>query len=183
MKLRILKFLNEEYFEVSSSRTRTKWTVRVSGRGVVPSYVLKPRFRVARFDVTDEKQVEMRISIQNTGVCPLIFRLFLIDVFEGEIPQESEELREEIVKKKKERSEGESGGKSGRKVEYSDTLRPNEELAIFGGVLRRSMDRSRFSFSNLDENMQLLVPERKKVFFVGRSVLSTVKMKYLHAEA
>ncbi|CAK9817266.1 hypothetical protein ANTQUA_LOCUS9308 [Anthophora quadrimaculata] len=156
---------NLEYFEVSSSRTRTRWTVRVSGRGVVPSYVLKPRFRVARFDVIDEKQVEVRLSIQNTGGCPLIFRLFLVDVLEGEILRESEEAPEKQVKKKKEKSIGESEGKSAKKVEFSDNLRPNEELAIFGGNLQRSANPDCFSFTNLDENMQLLVPERKKVEF------------------
>ncbi|CAK9833504.1 hypothetical protein ANTRET_LOCUS10174 [Anthophora retusa] len=192
---------NLEYFEVSSSRTRTRWIVRVSGRGVVPSYVLKPRFRVARFDVIDEKQVEVRLSmlniiffvkkklnelkqshkfseiaflrksnnegtkIQNTGGCPLIFRLFLVDVLEGEILRESEETPEKQVKKKKDKSVGESEGKSAKKVEFSDNLRPNEELAIFGGNLQRSVNPDCFSFTNLDENMQLLVPERKKVEF------------------
>ncbi|XP_076765106.1 cilia- and flagella-associated protein 74-like [Xylocopa sonorina] len=53
---------DEEHFDVFNPRTRTTWNVRISGRGVIPSYVLKPRFRVARFEVVDEKSVELKIS-------------------------------------------------------------------------------------------------------------------------
>lgn len=49
------------------------------------------------------------------------------------------------------------------RVDFDDKLLPNEHLAIYGGNLKRS-DQIRFSFLNLDENRQLLVPEKKKVY-------------------
>lgn len=50
------------------------------------------------------------------------------------------------------------------RVDFDDKLSPNEYTAIYGGNLKRSEDQTRFSFFNLDENRQLLVPEKKKVY-------------------
>ncbi|CAL7945540.1 unnamed protein product [Xylocopa violacea] len=157
---------DEEHFDVLSSRTRTRWSVKVSGRGVIPSYVLKPRFRIARLEVADEKSVELKMSIQNTGSCLLVFHLSLVDVLEGEIARVQEEPRHESTdKKRKGKIDGDSSRKSSKAIEFDDNLRPAEELAIFGGNLKPSQDRSCFSFWNLDENMQLVIPEKKKVEF------------------
>ncbi|XP_033176899.1 uncharacterized protein LOC100741409 [Bombus impatiens] len=102
------------------------------------------------------------MSIQNTGSCPLIFRLSLMDVLEGDIPRPRDKSpQRSTIKRRKGKAES---GKSA-KAEFDDNLLPNEELAIFGGNLKRSEDRSGFSFWNVDENMQLLVPERKTVEF------------------
>lgn len=106
--------------------------------------------------------------MQNTGSCPLIFRLSLVEELEGEIPRVQEESRQRSEKKKR-KGKADSSGKSGKKAELDDHLRSNEELAIFGGNLERSMDRSCFSFRNLDESMQLLVPEGKKVLKISTS--------------
>ncbi|OAD54972.1 hypothetical protein WN48_05852 [Eufriesea mexicana] len=102
--------------------------------------------------------------IQNTGSCPLIFRLCLVDQLEGEIPRVQEESWQRPDKKKR-KGKAESNGKSRGKPEFDDHLRSNEELAIFGGNLERSMDRSLFSFQNLDESKQLLVPQGRKMEF------------------
>ncbi|XP_061940558.1 uncharacterized protein LOC133667264 [Apis cerana] len=115
------------------------------------------------------------MSIQNTGSCLLVFQLSFIDVLEGEILQNlenSKSLRKQMKKKKnneknnekKEKSIGKSSKKMEGKVDLDDKLLPNEHLAIYGGNLKRSEDQ-RFSFLNLDENRQLLLPEKKKVEF------------------
>lgn len=89
------------------------------------------------------------------------FRLSLTDVLEGHISRPQDTSPARFPKKRKGKAE------NGRatKAEFDDNLRPNEELAIFGGNLRRSEERGKFSFWTVDENMQLLVPERKTVFF------------------
>ncbi|XP_076235038.1 uncharacterized protein LOC143179609 [Calliopsis andreniformis] len=140
--------------------------MKVSGSGVVPSYVLKPRFGVARVEVTDDKLVELKISIHNTGSCPLSFQLKVINILEGNIPRAQDQSREETSKRKKKgKIDGESQGKSPRKIELTDDLRQHEESAIFGGELKQSTDSSCFSFWNFDEHMQLSVREGKKVDF------------------
>lgn len=50
---------------MSSSNTRTKWRIRIIGHGVVPSYVLKPKFRVARFEAVGNEAVELKISVSS----------------------------------------------------------------------------------------------------------------------
>ncbi|XP_043510289.1 uncharacterized protein LOC122528822 [Frieseomelitta varia] len=100
-------------------------------------------------------------SIQNTGLCPLNFRLSLTDVLEGDISRTQVTSPARFPKKRK--GEAESGRAT--KAEFDDNLQPNEELAIFGGNLRRFENRGKFSFWNIDENMQLLVPERKTIEF------------------
>ncbi|XP_031364175.1 uncharacterized protein LOC102681621 [Apis dorsata] len=118
------------------------------------------------------------MSIQNTGSCSLVFQLSFIDVLEGEIlhnMENSKSFRKQTKNKKnneksneknnekKERSIGKSSKKMEGRVDFDDKLLPNEHLAIYGGNLKRS-DQIRFSFLNLDENRQLLVPEKKKVY-------------------
>ncbi|KOX79667.1 hypothetical protein WN51_02933 [Melipona quadrifasciata] len=99
--------------------------------------------------------------MQNTGSCPLNFRLSLTDVLEGDISRPQDTSPARFPKKRK--GKGENGRAT--KAEFDDNLRPDEELAIFGGNLRRSEERDKFSFWNIDENMQLLVPERKTIEF------------------
>ncbi|XP_053997929.1 uncharacterized protein LOC128886790 [Hylaeus anthracinus] len=112
-----------------------------------------------------KENIVVNRKIQNTGICPLTFRLRLIDAFQGNIPRTTEESPEKSSKSKTRRKiDVENERKTPRKPVFSDVLRRDEELAIFGGKLERSADRC-FSFLNLDENMQLLVPERKKVEF------------------
>lgn len=83
-----------------------------------------------------------------------------MDVLEGDIPRPRDKSpQRSSIKRRKGKAES---GKSA-KAEFDDNLLPNEELAIFGGNLKRSEDRSSFSFWNVDENMQLLVLERKTV--------------------
>lgn len=106
----------------------------------------------------------------------MVFQLFFIDVLEGEIPQnlENSNFSRKQTKKKKNKEEKhnekneKSIGKGSKKMEgredFGDKLSPNEYTAIYGGNLKRSEDQTRFSFFNLDENRQLLVPERKKVY-------------------
>lgn len=104
-------------------------------------------------------------QIQNTGSCPLIFRLSIIDVLEGDIPYVHDQSTQTSGRKKKRKSDTDSSKKSQIKAEFDDNLRPNEKLAIFNGNLQRSADHKSFSFWNLDESMQLLVPEKKKVLY------------------
>ncbi|KZC08653.1 hypothetical protein WN55_11238, partial [Dufourea novaeangliae] len=103
--------------------------------------------------------------IQNTGDCPLTFRLRWKDAFQGNIPELPDGSPARKEKKKKGKSDGKSGEISARKVKFDQVLRQHEESAIFGGGLERCLDRDCFSFWNLDENMQLLVSERKKMEF------------------
>lgn len=104
----------------------------------------------------------------------MVFQLSFIDVLEGEILQNlenSKSLRKQMKKKKnneknnekKEKSIGKSSKKMEGRVDLDDKLLPNEHLAIYGGNLKRSEDQ-RFSFLNLDENRQLFLPEKKKVY-------------------
>ena len=54
---------------MSVFKTRTRWRVKVSGRGVASSYVLKPRVGVARFEVIDDgKPVELKMSVSVTFI-------------------------------------------------------------------------------------------------------------------
>ncbi|XP_076390598.1 cilia- and flagella-associated protein 74 [Megachile rotundata] len=153
----------EEYFEVGSPETRTRWRLRVAGCGVVPSYVVKPKFGVARYEVIGDEPVELKMAIQNTGTCPLIFQLCIIDVLEGNIPREQQESPDEPKKgKKKKTVDGGGDRSSSRKAEFRDNLQPQEASAIFGENLKQSPNRRYFSFGNLDENMQLIVHENKK---------------------
>ncbi|XP_076624617.1 uncharacterized protein LOC143343524 [Colletes latitarsis] len=106
-------------------------------------------------------------QVQNTGICPLTFRLRVIDAFRGNIPQISApEKSPEGPGKRKTRGKinDEKRRNTPRMPELRNVLGRNEEQAIFGGELERSADRC-FSFSNLDENMQLSVPEKKKMEF------------------
>lgn len=77
--------------------------------------------------------------------------------------KKNNEKSNEKNNEKKERSIGKSSKKMEGRVDFDDKLLPNEHLAIYGGNLKRS-DQIRFSFLNLDENRQLLVPEKKKVY-------------------
>ncbi|XP_076293703.1 uncharacterized protein LOC143215456 [Lasioglossum baleicum] len=166
----------DEFFEVSSSRTRTRLRIKLSGRGVVPSYVLKPRFGVARLEITDDKPVEIKISVENTGKCPLIFRFRIKDILEGNIPVSRDESPRENRKKGK--SDGKSLGKSPKNMKLDDVLEPHEQLLIFEeGGLARSEHPECFSFSNLDEDMRLLVPEGGKKVLAAALGKSTV---YFH---
>lgn len=107
----------------------------------------------------------------------MVFQLFFIDVLEGQIPQNLENSkfsRKQTNKKKNkeekkhnektEKSIGKGSKKMEGRVDFDDKLSPNEYTAIYGGNLKRSEDQTRFSFFNLDENRQLLVPEKKKVY-------------------
>lgn len=98
-------------------------------------------------------------------------------MLEGQIPQNLENSkfsRKQTNKKKNkeekkhnektEKSIGKGSKKMEGRVDFDDKLSPNEYTAIYGGNLKRSEDQTRFSFFNLDENRQLLVPEKKKVY-------------------
>ncbi|XP_043251084.1 uncharacterized protein LOC122396596 [Colletes gigas] len=105
--------------------------------------------------------------VQNTGICPLTFRLRVIDALRGNIPRTSApEKSPEKPGKRKTRGKinDEKRRSTPRMPELRNVLGRDEEQAIFGGGLERSVDRC-FSFSNLDENMQLPVPEKKKMEF------------------
>ncbi|XP_076657402.1 uncharacterized protein LOC143361692 [Halictus rubicundus] len=108
-----------------------------------------------------------RELVQNTGQCPLIFRFRIKETLEGSIPVSQDESPRETRRKGK--SEGKSLGKSPRNVKLDDVLQPHEQLLIFEGGLARSERPECFSFSNLDEDMRLLVPEGRKVPALGKS--------------
>lgn len=116
-------------------------------------------------------------------------------MLEGEIPRDmenSKSLRKQTKKKKnneknnekknnekKEKSIGKASKKMEGRVDFDDKLLPNEYLAIYGGNLKRSEDQTRFSFLHLDENRQLLVPERKKVYLRDLTTCFRLDIKIL----
>ena len=104
-----------------------------------------------------------------------IFRFSLTDVLEGDISRTQDASPAKFPKKRKGKAESEQV----TKAEFDDNLRPNEELAIFGGNLRRFEERGKFSFWNIDENMQLLVPERKTVCFNVTETACNFNWKFL----
>nr|XP_033335670.1 uncharacterized protein LOC117225927 [Megalopta genalis] len=102
---------------------------------------------------------EIDFQLQNTGRCPLVFRFRVKDTLEGNIPGTADESPREHRKK------GKSDGKSSKNLRLDDALRPQEQLLIAEGALEKSSHPECFSFSDLDEDMRLLVPEARKMEF------------------
>lgn len=91
----------------------------------------------------------------------------------------NEKNNEKKNNEKKEKSIGKASKKMEGRVDFDDKLLPNEYLAIYGGNLKRSEDQTRFSFLHLDENRQLLVPERKKVYLRDLTTCFRLDIKIL----